>query len=260
MLPLSALSEMRPFIATPVYQNSVPGWGTSMFAMGGFFGKMGIEAQLKTVSQSIVTEARNALVMYFLQDPDATHFIFWDSDVHASVEECVRLLLADKNVVSGVCPLKTTPSDLQYPFKAIDGKLKVDADGFADVDWCTTGFMCVKREVFKRMIEEISELDYEPDRIAGDLERELKARRWYGFFSTMLLPGRKFIPEDYAFSHRWRSIGGEIWIDARSKLNHEGSYIFRGDFGRHLQEKHRSTLFRHVHTPQWSATVTGGTL
>ncbi len=238
MLPLSALSGMRPFIATPMYQGGVPGYSTSMFALGGFFGKMGVEGQLRTVSQSLVTEARNALVMLFLQEPDATHFFFWDADVHASVEACIRLLLADKAVVSGVCPLKTTPSDLQYPFKPIeDGTLKVDAEGFAEVDWCTTGFMCIKRNVFHRMINECPDLMYEPDRIAGDLEQELKTRRWYGFFHTMLLPGRRFIPEDYAFSHRWRSIGGQIWIDAHSKLNHEGSYIFRGDFGRHLKEK-----------------------
>ena len=56
-------------------------------------------------------------------------------------------------------------------------------------------------------------------------------------FRNDALTGAKFIPEDYAFSHRWRSIGGQIWIDVNSKLNHEGSYIFRGDFRRHLQEK-----------------------
>ncbi len=164
MLPLSALSGMRPFIATPVYQSCVPGYAASMFALAGFFGKMGVEGQLRTVSQSLVTEARNALVMLFLQEPDATHFVFWDSDVHASVEACVRLLLADRGVVSGVCPLKTTPSDLQYPYKAIDGTLRVDAEGFAEVDWCTTGFMCIKRDVFLRMIKECQDLDYEPDR------------------------------------------------------------------------------------------------
>lgn len=235
-LPLSALSAMRPFIATPVYQNCVPGYAASMFALGGALTKLGVDAELKLLSQSLVTQARNALVMMFLQEAEATHFFFWDSDIHATPEAFVRLLLADKAVVSGVCPLKTSPSALVYPMKAIDGRLRVDDEGFAEVDYCTTGFMCIKRRVFERMIEEIPNLDYTPDRVAGDLERDLKATRWYGFFETMLLPGRRFIPEDYAFSHRWRSIGGQIWIDVHSKLNHEGSHVFRGDFARHLAE------------------------
>jgi hypothetical protein len=230
---------MRPFIATPVYQTCVPGFSSSMFALGGFMGKMGIEGQLRTLSQSLVTEARNALVMLFLQEPTATHFIFWDSDIHASVEAFCRLLLSDRDVVSGVCPLKTRPHDLIYPYKAIDGVLRVDAEGFAEVDYCTTGFMCIKRHVFERMIKEIPDLCYTPDRVAGDLERELHSPTWYEFFGTMFLPGRRFIPEDYAFSHRWRSIGGKIWIDVNSKLNHEGSYVFRGDFARHLWETQR---------------------
>ncbi len=238
-LPFSALSAMRPFIATPVYQNCVPGYATSMFALAGFLTKFGVACELKTLSQSLVTQARNALVMLFLQEADATHFFFWDSDIHATPEAFVRLLLADKDVVSGVCPLKTSPSSLVYPMKAIDGVLRIDDEGFAEVDYCTTGFMCIKRHVFERMIEDIPDLDYTPDRVSGDLEGDLKTKRWYGFFETMLLPDRRFIPEDYAFSHRWRSIGGQIWVDVHSKLNHEGSHVFRGDFARDLQEGSR---------------------
>jgi hypothetical protein len=38
-----------------------------------------------------------------------------------------------------------------------------------------------------------------------------------------------YLSEDYAFCKRWRALGGEIWLDLQSKLNHSGSYTYRGN-------------------------------
>jgi len=39
----------------------------------------------------------------------------------------------------------------------------------------------------------------------------------------------RYLSEDYSFCLRWRRIGGEIWLDAASKLTHCGPYEFVGD-------------------------------
>jgi hypothetical protein len=40
-----------------------------------------------------------------------------------------------------------------------------------------------------------------------------------------------YLSEDYSFCERWRKIGGEIWVDTRSKLSHCGAYEFVGEGG-----------------------------
>ena len=50
------------------------------------------------------------------------------------------------------------------------------------------------------------------------------------FFETLIHPvGRRYLSEDFAFCHRWRSCGGEIWLDVESRLGHEGTFLFEGN-------------------------------
>ena len=39
----------------------------------------------------------------------------------------------------------------------------------------------------------------------------------------------RYLSEDYTFCRRWQKIGGEIWLDPNTKLNHIGTYTFEGD-------------------------------
>ena len=38
-----------------------------------------------------------------------------------------------------------------------------------------------------------------------------------------------YLSEDFAFCKRWTDMGGEIWADLRSKLQHVGPMAFNGD-------------------------------
>jgi hypothetical protein len=44
----------------------------------------------------------------------------------------------------------------------------------------------------------------------------------------------RHLSEDYAFCRRWQSVGGKVFIDARSRLSHQGLRTYTGDFGRAL--------------------------
>jgi hypothetical protein len=39
----------------------------------------------------------------------------------------------------------------------------------------------------------------------------------------------EYLSEDYAFCHRWRSLGGKLWLDTQSRLTHVGPREFHGD-------------------------------
>ena len=52
----------------------------------------------------------------------------------------------------------------------------------------------------------------------------------YALFECMISPENgTYLSEDYSFCRRWRSLGGEIWLDLRSRLSHTGPQRFNGD-------------------------------
>ena len=50
----------------------------------------------------------------------------------------------------------------------------------------------------------------------------------------------RYLSEDYAFCRRWRDIGGKVFIDINSKLDHQGQHVWRGNFRAHLDATKRS--------------------
>ena len=95
--------------------------------------------------------------------------------------------------------------------------------------------MLIARRVFERMARAYPELRYTPDGVAGANDVE---RSWphYRFFDTLAEPGNgRYLSEDFAFCERWRAIGGDIAVDLRSTLLHEGSHVYSGQLGNALR-------------------------
>ena len=235
-------------IGTPCYAYQSTSLLTkSMFEAGGKFALAGVQAMLETGNgDSLIPRARNRIVATFLEG-DYTHLMWEDADVGSRTESAMRLLLSDFDVVAGVYPLKkfVWPKDgvikesdiparcFKYPFATIDGTLTPDQYGFAEVKEATTGFMCIKRDVFARMIYAYPDLYSRPE--------DVPEHRWpyfWDFFRAFLEPGtHRPLSEDYGFCHLWRAIGGKVFIDLNSKLDHGGFHIFRGDLKAHLQAR-----------------------
>lgn len=253
MLPLEALSAMRVMIATPCLGGTTTaGYSTSLFQLSAQAAKIGMDLSLETRADSSITRSRNRLVARFLVDKSRTHLFFIDGDIGFKAEAFARSLLADRDVVAGAYPLKRynwpekipeamTPAQfaaryVQYPFNPIDEKLTADAEGFAKVGEAPTGFMCIKRSAIEKMMVEYPDMrlcpdDRRPDE-TGDVHWE--------FFSDLVVPGnggRRDVSEDYGFCHRWRGIGGDVWIDLASTLSHYGNHVWHGDLLAHLKMK-----------------------
>ncbi|MET3907340.1 hypothetical protein ABID59_001671 [Bradyrhizobium sp. S3.3.6] len=249
MLPDEALKSMKVMFATPCYISAVSmHYVTSIFELTHHCNRFGLQCILHMHSESLITRSRNKMVIKFLSDETLTHLFWIDSDLAFTPQSVCRLLLIDRDVTAGIYPMKnfnwpegglpagTTRQQFEdryteYPFNPIGHGVEristyADADGFAEVAEAPTGFMCVKRDVFKQMMEKYPELNYVPD---GPPNNPLAHLHWL-FFDCMVDPeSGRYLSEDYAFCRRWRDIGGKIWVDLQCKLLHLGQHNFRGD-------------------------------
>ena len=59
--------------------------------------------------------------------------------------------------------------------------------------------------------------------------RRASSENRFALFENMIAEDGTYLSEDFAFCKRWTDIGGEIWADLSSKLNHVGPMTFCGE-------------------------------
>tara|TARA_R100001480_G_scaffold24036_1_gene34229 strand:- start:1265 stop:2047 length:783 start_codon:yes stop_codon:yes gene_type:complete len=247
---------IKLFIATPCYGGMITAdYFKSCLQLAALASTKKIELQFGTIgNESLVTRARNTLVQLFM-DGDYTHLMFIDADISFDPESIFRMLDLDKEVVTGVYPRKTIDwtkaikkvknnpniseedlhsASLQYNLNVTEpDKIKVEK-GFIEVLDGATGFMLIKRNVFKKMALAYPNLRFKSDQHLGDPHDKTfgyhNTSDWnYAFFDTVIEPETKrYLSEDYAFCRLWQKIGGKVYADIASSLVHSGNYNFRG--------------------------------
>ena len=86
--------------------------------------------------------------------------------------------------------------------------------------------MLIKRDVIEKMAEHYPETRYS----ASHNGLGVSSSNLYALFDCIIDPEtREYLSEDYTFCHRWRSMGGRIWLDRESRLSHIGPAEFTGD-------------------------------
>lgn len=197
-------------------------------------------------NDSMITRARNSLVATALDNSAATHLMFIDADIGFSPEQVGRMLRFDREVVAGMYPLKIIEYDeavahrvgagepletaqLRYVGAFLPREERLEEDGFITAEFAGAGFMLIKRAALERMVEAYPHLRF---KAVHDRARPSASRNQYAFFEGMIHPDSgDYLSEDYTFCQRWRAIGGDVWIDSRSRLAHIGPREFNGDAG-----------------------------
>ncbi len=235
------------FIATPCFGGLVTqGYMQSVIALTQHATQSPLNLTLALLANdALITRSRNTLVSTFLNDTAATHLLFIDADISFDPEQVFRMLAADKDVVAGMYPIKaldwdiarlrpphSTESDeesaLHYVGTPLTGR-DVEWDGdFVTASYAGTGLILIKREVIERMIAAYPELQY------GAIHSYPRTKRTpatqYALFECMIDEETGlYLSEDYAFCHRWRALGGQIWLDTAGKLTHTGPHSFPGN-------------------------------
>ncbi|MGP0057966.1 MAG: hypothetical protein ACLPID_01565 [Beijerinckiaceae bacterium] len=233
------------FIATPCFGGLVS--QHYMLSVLGLI-QYGSQANIDTIvallgHDSLITRSRNTLVTQFLNTPAATHLMFIDADISFEPQHVHRMLAFDKDVVSGIYPLKVIDWDnaalkritmgetfqtapLLYVGTLCAGE-ELERDGsFATGLYCGGGFLLIKRQAIERMVAAYPESRYKRVHAYSNAKGEDN----YSLFECMIDPETKtYISEDFGFCQKWRDIGGKIWLDTEGKLTHIGVYNFAGN-------------------------------
>ena len=196
---------------------------------------------------SLVPRSRNSILAGFLDTPDATHLLFIDADTGFEPEQVGRLLAFEEDVVAGMYPVKNIDWS-QAARRCSQGSVTVEElrgaglhfvgvpcppeereerDGFVTAHYAGTGFMLIRRAAVERLVASYPETKYEAMHTYPPPTHPSK--NLYNLFDCMVEPAtRTYLSEDFTFCHRWRRIGGKVWLDTRSLLRHVGSHEFQG--------------------------------
>lgn len=257
-IPVGLLRQKHIFIATPCYGGQIgEPYFRSMMRLAILCNKYDIKYTVSTLAnESLITRGRNTLVSFFMENKDATHLFFIDADIEFQPEDLLRQVAYDKPVVVGAYPKKALNwdsiinaarnPDLDETANTIEGHSSnyvVNFDFLTDENGnrtpqvqivdnlvklkdAGTGFMCIKREVFEKMFEEYPDTKY-----VNDINVDQKFEPYmYALFDCIIDPeSRRYLSEDYTFCRRWQNMGGEVYLDPRTALNHVGHYTFRGN-------------------------------
>lgn len=242
-----------PFFALPCYDRQL----TEPFFMSFmktvmYFKEIGLRFSVGTISDSLISRARNQLVAKFMANPAHTHLMFIDVDLGFEPKEILKLLWHDKDIVTGAYPIKdinwekvsrfakdgVEPNDLLKkstrfvvnPVKDGQNTVKMDKGAISVYD-AGTGFMMVKRQAFEKMFEAYPELKYVDD--TGSLKGD-ETNYTYALFNSYVDENGRFLSEDYGFARYWQKLGGDIWTDPSIELSHLGRLTYTGNMLEYL--------------------------
>jgi len=256
-IPVGLLRQKHIFIATPCYGGQIgEPYFRSMMRLAILCNKYDIPFTVSTLAnESLVTRGRNTLVSFFMENKAATHLFFIDADIEFNPEDLLRMVASDKPIVVGAYPKKAinwnsiveaSRRDTSETGDTIEGHssnyvvnfdfLKDEEgnrtpqvqiiDNLVKLKDAGTGFMCIKKEVIQKMFDAHPEMKY-----VNDINVDQKFEPYmYALFDTIIDPeSRRYLSEDYMFCRTWQNMGGEVYLDPRTALNHVGHYTFRGN-------------------------------
>ncbi|HET6838846.1 MAG TPA: hypothetical protein VFH41_03830 [Bradyrhizobium sp.] len=236
-------------VATPCFGGQVSSiYASSIFQLQrALRSKSNVELKvLMRDGDALITRARANLMTLFLDDPAATHLLFVDADIGFTPEHVFRLIESGADVVAGVYPIKRVNWDkarraietnrpkvasasLDYVLEINDPENVTVVNGFTRARYAGTGFLMIRRHVFEKMCADPAYAslqffrEHSLDALAGSPNR-------FALFECMIDPkSGTYLSEDFAFCKRWTDIGGEIWVDLESRLDHVGPSVFHGD-------------------------------
>lgn len=152
--------------------------------------------------------------------------VYLDYDVSWSPEDMIKLLTTDGEVVAGTYRVKRD-NEVKYMgiMKADEKGLVTRADGCISAEKVPAGFLKITREALTAFAFQYPELLFgDPLAYSLDLFNHGAINNiWHG--------------EDYAFSHRWKAMGKDIWLIPNLNINHhKGDEVYEGNFHKYLME------------------------
>lgn len=196
----------------------------------------GVEVRRRGGS-SAIDVARNEMASEALHDGFES-ILFIDSDLSFAPRDALRLLARPEPVVSGVYAKKGDRDVASLFAEGVDELLfGAGAPGLYPLRYAATGFLRIRADVLRRMIEE--------------LPLPLCNTRWDRGFWPFFMPivvrdgkGHHYLPEDWSFSHRLHQIGVTPMADTSIRLWHHGLHPFGWEDAGEDRRRYATYTFR----------------
>jgi hypothetical protein len=239
-------TKPKIMVCTPCYCGQVHvKYMESMMRLQLVLMKYNIGLEFYTIPfDSLIPRARNACVTRFMASKESTHLLFVDADIQFDATSVVKMLQENKGCIVGAYPKKALDmgavkenytktsnqmeliqSSVKYAFNFKPQKSHRVERGVVEVLDAPTGFMMIKKSVFRSMMAQYPEFEYINDVQAYQVNQH---DRFYDLFPSQVFDGR-YLSEDYGFCRLWQRMGGEIFTDLTVKLNHIGQFCYFGD-------------------------------
>lgn len=189
-------------------------------------------------SESLVSRGRNVCATAFLKS-DCSHLMFIDSDIIFSPVDVVKLVIYNKELITGLYPMKcvnfqklkekiSTCSSIDEALRCTGkrvGNLKslVNGSSLALMNNAPTGFMMIKKSLLENLKNHCTRLEYNND-IAG-YEKYSIDGKFYNFFQVGIHNGR-YLSEDYGFCELVKACNIDIFADLSINLIHVGNFYY----------------------------------
>jgi hypothetical protein len=192
-------------------------------------------------NESLIQRGRNTIAHHFMNIPDATHLMFIDADIKFRVEDVVRMIKADKELIIGPVPLKgynweeirqralRGEEDISrtggvFNINHLPGITMEDEETPFEIEHGGGAFMMIRRDVFEALKPHTGIYTNGGASVApGD--------EIYDYFRVEVNPETKhLLSEDYFFCHSYRQVGGKVWMAPWVQAGHFGSHLFNGHY------------------------------
>lgn len=229
---------MKILIGTPTYNGQVTGQYTRSLLQ--LFQEFGPSLTWETTKAVMITWARNYLASVMLAG-DYTHLLFIDADVDFEPGLVRRMIEFDRPIVAAAYPMRSLniaafhAAAQRYAKPAVafaaalDFPIELEEPRVAQGDFfralfAPTGLMLIKREVLETLKSAHPELLCNA---AGSYYESQGLAQVFQIFEALPNPNGVMMGEDVSFCHRWRNLGGEVWVTFDESLGHTGPYTFR---------------------------------
>lgn len=193
------------------------------------FAEFGLPWNIMTLrNESLIQRARNHIVAHFLAS-DCDRLVFIDADIGFTADQVLRLLAHDRDLIAGMYRKKRLDA-VEFAVNLLPGAtVRPDPEtGAIPAAAVATGFMAIKRGVLERMAQAFPQSRYRLN--PGDGRPGAWREHTFALFDCWIDPASgAYLSEDYAFCHRWRALGGEVWADPGLILEHFGALSLSAD-------------------------------
>ena len=237
--------DLHLVIGTPMYGGMCTSEYTdSLLKLSESCNKSGVK--LTTIflgNESLIQRGRNTIAHHFMNLPDATHLLFIDADIKFRVEDIVKMIKADKELIIGPVALKGYNWE-EIRMAALAGDDDIGRTGGVfnintlpgiemeneetpfEIEHGGNAFMLIRRDCLQALEPQTPIYTNGGRSLPDGVEIKDYFRVEINKDTNHLLS------EDYFFCHSYRQIGGKVWCAPWVETGHFGSHLFNGKYTR----------------------------